>query len=829
MPEPLSLPVPPVAPDPPPFPVVGALAPLAVAAVLFAVLREPTVLLLAVLTPVLAVAGVLDGRRQMRRRARRDEGRHRAALDALARVAEGRQAQLEGAERRASPGPEAFDGRIRPGEGLVIGTEDRPIEPLVTGSPATERERELVAATAVLRRVPLVLPPGATVGVTGPPLLAEAFGRAVRVAAAAVAAPGDPLRTGAGIAGADLEVRLDGLSTAVLLRGPAALRGRRFRPALITASAAARARPPAEVLPGIEDLTAAPSPALGLRARFAMADGEPVEVDLVADGPHAIVAGTTGSGKSALLVAWVLALAAAHPPDRLVLLLVDHKGGAAFDPVAGLPHVAGVVTDLDAAGTDRAVRALQAELHRRERVLRDAGVADVAGTPEPRLVVVVDEFRALLEARPALAAVFTDVAARGRSLGVHLVLCTQRPAGSIREELATNCGLRIALRVLDPADSTAVVGTPAAAALPRDRPGAAVLAVAGEAPRPVTVARIDPGGVVAALAHARPGRAARRPWLDPLPDRLPVDALPLSADGLVLGLVDAPEEQDQPPLVWRPTGGLLLAGDAGSGRTTALVLVAGLLGAVDPGDDPAVAWDAAHDDEIPVVLDDLEALLDRLGPATAAAFVERLAHRLRRPAAAPLVLATRGPSAWAGLPLRQLSGLCSARILLSLDLDDHLALGGERSAHRRGGRPGAAVWQGRAAQLALPAWSRRPAVAPEPPPFRPGGPPAALVTALPGRRLAQLADAGITAGPPDGADHAALLVGSAAEWQAQWALFTRIAATGTVLVDGVPPAELRALTGSASILPPVSGPDDVLALRPGGVPPSRMRLIRRPA
>ncbi|HET6825566.1 MAG TPA: FtsK/SpoIIIE domain-containing protein [Amnibacterium sp.] len=825
MPEPLTLPARPAPPEPPPFPLIGALAPLAVAAVLFAVLREPTVLLLAVLTPVIAVAGVLDGRRQAGRRARRDEARHAAALDALERAVEARRAQLEGAERRAAPGPEAFDGGIRPGEGLVLGTEDRAIEPLVSGAPATPRERELVAASAVLRRVPLVLPAASTVCAAGPALLVEAFGRAVRVAGAAVAAPGDPWRTGSG--GTDLEVRLDGPLTAVVVRGPATLRGRRFRPALLTGRAADAARPRSPDIPGIAELAGAPAAAVGLRARFALADGEPLDLDLVTDGPHAIVAGTTGSGKSALLVGWVLALAAAHPPDRLVLLLVDHKGGAAFDPVARLPHVAGVVTDLDPAGTERAVLALQAELRRREQVLRDAGVGDVAATPEPRLVVVVDEFRALLEARPALAAVFTDVAARGRSLGVHLVLCTQRPAGSIRDELATNCGLRIALRVLDAADSTAVVGTPAAAALPRDRPGAAVLAVAGERPRPIAVARVDPDGVAVALAHARPGRAAPRPWLDPLPERLPVDALPLSAEGLVLGLVDAPEEQAQPPLVWRPSGGLLLAGDTGSGRTTAVVLVAGLLAGVDPAGDPVAAWDAAHDDGLPLVLDDLEALLDRLGPTAAVAFVERLAQRLRRPAAAPLVLATRGPSAWAGLPLRQLAGLCSARILLSLDLDDHLALGGERSAHRRGARPGAAVWQGRAAHLALPSWPRTPTAAPEPPTFLPDGSPAALVTVRPGQRLAQLAEAGVAAGPVGArADDEVLLVGSVAEWQAQWARFTRIAASGVVLVDGVPPAELRALTGAPAVLPPVGGPDDVLAIRPGGAP-SRTRLIRR--
>jgi S-DNA-T family DNA segregation ATPase FtsK/SpoIIIE len=817
VPAALTLPVRPEPPEPPPFPLVGALAPLAVAAVLFAVVREPSVLLLAVLTPVVAVAGVLDGRRQVRRRARRAAARHAEALEAVARAADARRLALEGAERRAAPGPQAFDGLRRPGEGLVIGTEDRAIQPLVGGAPADERERALVAASAVLRRVPFVVPPGTTLAVSGPPVITGAFLRAVRVAAEAAAAA-DPVRRGPA---AELEVRLDAPTAAVVLRGPAGLRGRRFRPALVTAASAATALPRAEDVPSIAALTGDPAPDVGLAARFALEHGEPVEVDLVADGPHAIVAGTTGSGKSALLTAWVLALAAAHPPERLVLLLVDHKGGAAFDPVAHLPHVAGIVTDLDAAGTDRAVQSLAAELRRREQVLRDAAVADIAGTGEPRLVVVVDEFRALLEARPSLAAVFTDVAARGRSLGVHLVLCTQRPAGSIRDELATNCGLRIALRVLDAADSVAVVGTAAAATLPRG-PGAAVLAVAGELPRPITVARVDPEALAVALSRARPGRAPRRPWLDPLPERLDLEGLAAVPGSLVLGLVDAPDEQAQPALAWRPSAGLLVAGRPGSGRTTALVLVAGLLGAADPAGDAAAAWDAVHDDDVPVVLDDLEPLLDGLGAAAAAALLERLAQRLRRHGSAPVALGVRGPSGWGGLPLRPVIGLCSDRLLLALETDDHLAIGGDRTTAGLATTPGAAVWRGRLGRLALPPWPRTPAASPAAAPFLPGGAPVALVSSRPAARLAQLRDAGVAAAGVDGQGD--VLVGSPAEWQARWALFGRLAAEAPVLVDAVLPGELRALTGSATVLPPVTGPDDVVAIRAGAAP-ARMRLV----
>src|SRR5664280_1612271 len=131
----------------------------------------------------------------------------------------------------------------------------------------------------------------------------------------------------------------------------------------------------------------------------------PTTVDLAADGPHMLVAGTTGSGKSELLRSMVASLVAGNRPDQLSLLLIDYKGGAAFGPCVALPHTVGVVTDLDAAETERALTSLHAELRRRERLLRAAGVADSdayrRAVPEqdlatlPRLVIIVDEFATL--------------------------------------------------------------------------------------------------------------------------------------------------------------------------------------------------------------------------------------------------------------------------------------------------------------------------------------------------------------------------------------------------------------------------------------------------
>ena len=154
-------------------------------------------------------------------------------------------------------------------------------------------------------------------------------------------------------------------------------------------------------------------------------------VDLRTDGPHILVGGTTGSGKSEFLQTLIASLAVGNRPDRLTFVLVDYKGGAAFKECAALPHTAGLVTDLDAHLTERALDSLTAELTRREALFAAVGATDLdgyerlaAGGPSPvipRLVIVIDEFRILAEELPAFITGLVRVAAVGRSLGVHLV------------------------------------------------------------------------------------------------------------------------------------------------------------------------------------------------------------------------------------------------------------------------------------------------------------------------------------------------------------------------------------------------------------------------
>jgi len=312
------------------------------------------------------------------------------------------------------------------------------------------------------------------------------------------------------------------------------------------------------------------------------ADGV-VDVDLVRDGPHGLVAGTTGSGKSELLRTLVAGLAASCPPTHLTFVLVDYKGGATFDACTRLPHVVGVITDLDGGLADRALRSLHAELRRREGVLRDHGVADLADLRAvapavvlPRLVVVIDEFAALVAEQPAFLHALVGVAQRGRSLGVHLLLATQRPNGVISDDIRANTNLRLALRLQDDADSLDVIGDRAAATLPRAVPGRAVLRLGPDEYVTFQTAHSqrDLVRLVTAIAEAArlgglPPAAA--PWCPPLPPRLSAAELPAG----VAGLLDDPDRQRQEPFTWRPhDGAVLVAGSEGSGVSSSLRVLA---------------------------------------------------------------------------------------------------------------------------------------------------------------------------------------------------------------------------------------------------------------
>jgi S-DNA-T family DNA segregation ATPase FtsK/SpoIIIE len=224
-----------------------------------------------------------------------------------------------------------------------------------------------------------------------------------------------------------------------------------------------------------------------LRVPIGVSDAhEPVLLDLkesseLGMGPHGLCVGATGSGKSELLRTLVLALVATHPPDDLALVLVDYKGGATFAPFADLPHVAGVITNLEnqAGLVERVHASLAGEVKRRQQVLKDAGnVADIGHyaalraekrpdlDPLPHLFVVIDEFGELLTAKPDFIDLFLSIGRIGRSIGVHLLLSSQRIEGGKLKGLDTYLSYRLGLRTFSADESRTVLDTTDAFHLP---------------------------------------------------------------------------------------------------------------------------------------------------------------------------------------------------------------------------------------------------------------------------------------------------------------------------------------------------------------------------
>ncbi len=214
--------------------------------------------------------------------------------------------------------------------------------------------------------------------------------------------------------------------------------------------------------------------ATGYHLRFPVGLGAAgnVELDLVHDGPHTLIGGTSGSGKSELLQSMVASLAVHHPPTRLNFLFVDYKGGASSQVFERLPHTVGYVTNLSAELSLRALTSLRAELNRRMAIMEGRAkdlpeMLEVApDEAPPSLVIIVDEFATLVKEVPEFVEGVIDIAQRGRSLGIHLVLATQRPSGSVNENILANTNLRISLRMLDRTESTSIIDSPDAADIP---------------------------------------------------------------------------------------------------------------------------------------------------------------------------------------------------------------------------------------------------------------------------------------------------------------------------------------------------------------------------
>ena len=365
----------------------------------------------------------------------------------------------------------------------------------------------------------------------------------------------------------------------------------------------------------------------GLPVLVGLGSSGPLCLDLQVDGPHFLVAGTTGSGKSEFLRTLAAALAAVYPPDRLNLLFIDFKGGSCLRPLAGLAHCVGLLTDLDLGEVARTLVSLAAEVRRREVLLAAHRAADLTayealdppGPPLPHLVLIIDEFRMLVDEAPAALSELMRIAAIGRSLGIHLVLATQRPQGAVSADIRANVTSCIALRVQSELESLDIINSRLAAAIPVTRPGRAYLVRGNEAPeefqtatlmspapetarsptvseamellnRPaaggsqgragggappplsLSVARL--ADAVSAACAAAGSPTPRRPVAAPLPRHLPFPA-DWNRGRIRLGLLDLPEEQLVREFGWDPGthGHLGLVSGLAGGADAALGLI----------------------------------------------------------------------------------------------------------------------------------------------------------------------------------------------------------------------------------------------------------------
>ncbi|HSO15733.1 MAG TPA: FtsK/SpoIIIE domain-containing protein [Arthrobacter sp.] len=379
-----------------------------------------------------------------------------------------------------------------------------------------------------------------------------------------------------------------------------------------------------------------------LRALVGSKGIEPLYLDLKNEGPHALVGGTTGAGKSEFLQSWVMGMAAAYSPDRVSFLFVDYKGGAAFADCLHLPHTVGLVTDLSPHLVRRALTSLRAELHHRERLLNRKKAKDLLelqreADPEapPYLIIIVDEFAALATEVPEFVDGVVDVAARGRSLGLHLILATQRPAGVIKESLRANTNLRVALRMADEDDAIDILGVPTAAYFDPSIPGRGAAKTgpgriqgfqtgyaggwttdkpqrpqieivemafgsgpAWAAPAPESPVKEEAAGLndiarmtanIIQAADVLSIEPPRKPWLDELATTYDFSKLPnpRTDERLLLGVADDPAHQDQPTVFYEPDqdGNMAIYGTGGSGKSAALRGIA-IAAAVTPRGGP---------------------------------------------------------------------------------------------------------------------------------------------------------------------------------------------------------------------------------------------------
>lgn len=382
-----------------------------------------------------------------------------------------------------------------------------------------------------------------------------------------------------------------------------------------------------------------------IRAQIGVTYGNaPVYLDIHEKyhGPHGLVAGTTGSGKSETIQTFILSLMLNYPPDEVAFVLIDYKGGGMANLFAGTPHLAGTITNISASGetsdngtgntyqTSRALVSLKSEIKRRQSIFNEYGVNHIdaynrlyrdkeAKEPLPHLILISDEFAELRKEQPEFMKELVSTARVGRSLGIHLILATQKPAGVVNEEIWSNARFKLCLKVQDRSDSLEMLKRPEAASLTRTGQGYLQIgndeiftlfqsAYSGAAYQPEihltaaansTVEVLSRDGIrtrkrsggkkggkkrsqleacvqyIDEISQKHGIAPVKKLWLPLFDGDLPLEELfatSLRTDTCtaILGRLDHPEQQSQPlfTLQYPQCGHVMIAGNAGCGKST---------------------------------------------------------------------------------------------------------------------------------------------------------------------------------------------------------------------------------------------------------------------
>jgi len=669
--------------DPISIPIIPLLAPLALSLVMALVLHSALALMMGFMGPLMVLGGWWHHKKIAAKDARSAKAEHDAATEAYAAALQTARSRERGHASRIAPSvlewshdpmwrePATAPEVVRIGQGWWT-------PPMGHALSGTEALGAMPAAVDVLRGIALIGGPEAE-DVWRNIVLQWWMGSGVEGLEPALRGSGEPFPTD--IKGASRAVWVRSLAdvpgecqTLLILSGgplgtvhvsgemPRQIKCDRIT--LVEALRALRKRTITTVEPGSSVVEGPNRSTL-----WARLSPEAAGIDLVREGPHAVVWGATGSGKSQSVCSLVLSLAASYEPHDLVVVVIDFKGGAGLRPLSTLPHTIGMVTDLDPLRSSRARAGLESEMVKRERILSAHGVPDVADLPDstwcPRLLVVVDEVAWLLTTAPEWADTLSDLTQRGRSLGIHVILSTQRVSGVLPRALMANVSLRICGRVTD--DQEVAEWMPELSASQKNTlrhvaPGRALVAGATRAPawHDVALASNENSSRESEKSHWRV-------WSEELPHTI-------AYERGVWGWGDYPELQTKEKLTSDPlsAGSIVIVGDSGSGRTTAAHAVSALshVSVVAPRD-PAGAWACVQEHQgtgATIVIDDADHLLHQAGSEGEVFLMDALEGYDGK-----LVL-TLGPR---HRLCRGLARLTPQRLVLSLaDKDDQVQWGG---------------------------------------------------------------------------------------------------------------------------------------------------------